>query len=251
MRDFLLVEAARHDHLHLRIDLAHGTEALLTIEVRHGQIKDDQCYVIPAFEDFQPLPPVFRGDHLVTQFLQHLGAECADRLLIINQQHGAAATPLLGGTRHLVEQLGRFCPRREEDLEGGPLVWFAVDLDGPLVAADYAEDRRHPQPPAGELGGEERVEDLGKSRLVHAATGVRDLQRHVEPLGHPVRKPGLLEVGIGAFQAAGRDGDDAALVTDRLGGVDDQVHDDLADLGGVGGYRRQRAVAVVAQDRLL
>ena len=47
------------------------------------------------------------------------------------------------------------------------------------VAAHDAQHRRQPQPAAGELGGEERIEDPGQRGRIHAAAAVAHFQRHV------------------------------------------------------------------------
>ena len=96
------------------------------------------------------------------------------------------------------------------------------------MTADDAEDRGQSQAPAGELGGEEGLEDALLRRLVHAGAGVGDLQGEIEPRSQVPLSVRPLQVFTRALRDAGGDGDDAAPLADGLRGIDDQVHNHLA-----------------------
>src|SRR6185295_2087025 len=65
---------------------------------------------------------------------------------------------------------------RQEDPERRPSAGIGVDADVAAVALYDAHDRRETQPPAGELGREERVEDPLERAAVHPAAGVGHLE---------------------------------------------------------------------------
>ena len=115
-----------------------------------------------------------------------------------------------------------------------------VDLDRAPVPADDAEHRRQAQPAAGELGGEEGVEDPRPGLGVHAAAGVRDLEADVAP-GREASSARAARPRSRSQRRTRRRWTEIspARVADRLGGVDDQVHHHLPDLG----RRRPRPAA--------
>ena len=85
------------------------------------------------------------------------------------------------------------------------------------------------------LGGEKRIEYPPQVRFRNAAAGIDDRYCH-HRLGLGSRRPRIR-------RTAGADGD-AALLLDRVLGVDEHVHDHLLDLIGVDPDRRQRPVEV-------
>ena len=102
------------------------------------------------------------------------------------------------------------------------------------MTAHDAQHRGEPQAAPGELGGEEGIEDPRTRLLVHAAALVDDLEVDAGPRGQllaKVRQPRCCRGG--RTRAAGPDRDLSAGLAARLGGVGDQVHHHLAQLGGV------------------
>ncbi len=94
------------------------------------------------------------------------------------------------------------------------------------------------QAPAGKLGREKRVEYLAPSLLRHAAPRVRDLQEDVFSLRQFRRQATLGEKSLVSMLPARGHADDSRLVAERLRGVQDQVHDHLVNLRGVGDNQR-------------
>ncbi len=102
------------------------------------------------------------------------------------------------------------------------------------MAADDAKDGGESEAAAGELGGEEGVEDAGDGFGAHAGAVVGDLEIDVVAGGKfGGEVGGAEEGGVGVLKAGG-DVDVARAVADGVGGVDDEVHQDLLHLGGVG-----------------
>ena len=146
------------------------------------------------------------------------------------QGHGRYRPGLAG----VVGRRGRAIAQRQHDPEGGPVADLAVDAHRAAMAANDPEDRGQAEPSARELRREEGVEDAGLGRRVHARAGVGDLERR-EPAGIELRlRMDVGQVGRVGVQLADPDRDDAAPVTDRVGGIDHEVHHDLAELGRVG-----------------
>jgi len=108
------------------------------------------------------------------------------------------------------------------------------------MGAHNANHGGQAQSPSGEFGGEEGVENLGLGFGTHTASRIPNLQVHVGAGRQVVVEVGGGEAGEIGIQHAGGDPDDAAVIADGFGGVGDQIHDDLADLGGIGFDRRQR-----------
>src|SRR3954467_9882194 len=101
------------------------------------------------------------------------------------------------------------------------------------MAAHDALGRREPEPTPGGLGGEERVEDLEDGLLHHAAAGVRHLEIDVFALGQVLAELEVAQVRAIEPDEPGRDTDHTALLADRLGAVEHEVHDQLTELGWV------------------
>ena len=80
------------------------------------------------------------------------------------------------------------------------------------------------------LGGEERLEDAGLSFAVHALAGVADGDHDV---GAVLDESIFRAVGVVEGDAGGANADFAA-VGHGVFGVDDEIHDDLFELSGVG-----------------
>ncbi len=161
---------------------------------------------------------------------------------VVGDEHGAFAAPLVnlggvtgaarsgGGGRHL---------GGEEDPESGAPARLAVDGDGAPMTAHDAEHGGEAEAASGELGGEEGIEDAFLGGGVHAAAGVLDLEVDVGAFGERLLASeaegldGLVERRAVAVLDARGDKNAAVLVAESVGGVDDQVHDHLADLGDI------------------
>jgi hypothetical protein len=122
--------------------------------------------------------------------------------------------------------------RGRVDLEGGAVTGLAVDHDPAAGLLDDAEHGRQAEAGAltDRLGGEERLEDPGPGRRLHADAGVADRQHHV-PAGAGAELGG--GVGLVELDVGGLDGQPAA-VGHGVAGVDHQVHQHLLELAGIG-----------------
>ena len=144
-------------------------------------------------------PGVAAAKHDISQPFEHRRGHSQDRQLILHQQDGLVTAfhwqvpPLLRQERCFCRVPGQI------DLEGRPLARLAVDIDEAIVLLDHAVNRCQPQAGAFAhfLGGEERLEQMAQSLLVHAAAVVADRQQHVLAR----HKPGV----IGAIGFVKRD----------------------------------------------
>src|ERR1019366_8711049 len=103
---------------------------------------------------------------------------------------------------------------------------------------DDAVNGRQPQSGsfARSLRGEERLENVGLRRMIHAGAVIADRQHHIAPrLDLRVQ---LCIIGV-EFDVASFDGQLSAL-WHGVTSIDGQVYDDLLDLPGVGFHLSQR-----------
>ena len=104
---------------------------------------------------------------------------------------------------------------------------------------NHAQHGSQPQPPAGEFGREEGVEDAGQHIFGHPLSLVFHHQADVPAGGQPLpQHPAGLVFGI-HDNGPGTQPDGARLPFIRFGGIDDQVHDHLLHLPHVRLYGRQ------------
>jgi len=97
----------------------------------------------------------------------------------------------------------------------------------------------------------ERLEDLADGLRAHVAAVVAHLEEAVVARSEPVAAVKLGQVlGAGAHHA-GRDGDKAAAFAERFGGVEHQVHQDLAQLGRIALKNRQAGQQVQGEHDLV
>ena len=96
-----------------------------------------------------------------------------------------------------------------------------------------SRDRRQAQPTAGELGREERIEDPGHRCLIHATTGIGDVEPDVIP-GLDLGIQFLADLALIQLAQPRPDRNYARVVADRFYGVEDEIHHDLLDLARVG-----------------
>ncbi len=98
----------------------------------------------------------------------------------------------------------------------------------------HAHHRGQTQTPAGELGGEERIENARQRLGVHPATRIAHLKRDVFAGRHAIRRNHLVDITLAdLFQARDDPNRFGLPFLDGLGGVDDQIHDELLDLSGI------------------
>jgi hypothetical protein len=130
---------------------------------------------------------------------------------------------------------------RQEEREDRAASGLAAHLERAVVAAHNAEHGGEAEPAPGEFGREKWLENAAERFRGHAATGVADFEKDVLAFRQSgIGRPGRKLVGVD-ISAAGSQRDDAGLGADRVGGIDHEVHHDLADLRGVGHYGGQRA----------
>src|SRR5262249_26078831 len=108
--------------------------------------------------------------------------------------------------------MGRLFGGGKQNTKRAPLSGRAVHLNAALVRADDSGNGREAQAASGEFGSEKRIENLALRIRFHAAAGVSDFQVNralVEPRS---------------------DRDGSRIFADGLGGIADQVEDDLLQL---------------------
>ena len=140
-------------------------------------------------------------------------------------------------------EAGRLGAGREQDAEDRAPARRALDAQGAPVTAHDTEDRGEAEAAPGELRREERLEDPVHGLRVHPRPVVAHLEEHVAARREwlPARPPQRL-VGRGHVPRPRGHGDGPAPLADRLGAVDDQVHQHLLDLAHVGVDERQARV---------
>ena len=106
------------------------------------------------------------------------------------------------------------------------------------------------QPPARELRREERIEYLRQRCLVHAATRVGHFQANIESFPQIIAAEGGT-IRAAALDRVGGDRYYAAFFTEGLRGIDDQIEDNLMDLGGIGLDHRKVGGQIAVQRGLL
>src|SRR5208282_535310 len=114
----------------------------------------------------------------------------------------------------------------------GAAAEFALHENVSAALLDDAVDRREAETCAFAFffRGEERFEDAGLGVAVHALAVVADGDHHIGP----VLDVGMFgTVGLVVHDSGGAYGDFAAF-GERVFGVDDEVHDDLLELSGIG-----------------
>ncbi|HEY3540965.1 MAG TPA: hypothetical protein VGK79_00355 [Gaiellaceae bacterium] len=241
--------ARDEQHRQLRHELARAAGERRTVQAGHHDVADEDVGPLAAGEERQRVLRIGDGDDAVTGELQQLGRDAADDLLVLDEQHGARARARC----HRRSRRGDHDVRieRQANRESRALAGRARDMDRPAELRDDAVDGRQPEPCAlaDLLRREERVEDPGLRRLVHADAGVGDDQldraaldvhgdREDAAPGHRVARihreieENLLE--LAAVDARGRAWTDLVADVDVLGQqpAKDRVEalDDLCDI---------------------
>ncbi len=208
-------------------------ERLFTVHPGHGHVKQDSDNaVLVVLEGVEARLAVLGLQGFEAERLEGADGDGPDGWLVIDDEHDTGALPwrIRIPGRHWRNLRG--CGRQEK-AEGGAFSGRTVHLNRSMVTSHDAEDGGQAEAATGEFRREERVEDAGKRGRVHACAGVCNLDEDVLAGS---------EVGLEVFGAqqfarradrAGPDGDDALAAGDSVRGVDDEVHDDLAELCGV------------------
>ena len=152
--------------------------------------------------------------------------------VVFHDQHGLSGAgtgrPLrsFGLARH-----GRVEVAREMDMEGGPLSDCAFHPNEALVLPDHPVNRSQAQPGAlaQSLRGVERLEDLRLRHRTHAAAVIADGKGDIFSR---LRLGTFGSFALTQVQVPGADGD-RALPADGIPGVDQQVGEQLIQLGGI------------------
>ena len=159
--------------------------------------------------------PSRRHDGRMAPCLERRAHVVQDVRLVVHDQHAEAAGRRRRCRTPAAARRGR-AAERQLHREGRAFALLGGEHDAPPVLLHDSLADREPEPGAFafRLGGEERLEHLGRERLRHAGPVVD----HVD--GHAV------EPAAGAHQ----DQAGPAGAGDRLRGVVDQVDEDLLDL---------------------
>ena len=195
---------------------------------------------------------VLRLDRLVAFAAEEAAGEIADQRLVLHHEHALAASPRRGLRRRPGEPLAALLHLGQVDPEGASLARLAVDPDVAVALLHDAVGRREAESGAvaDRLGGEERLEDLGLGRRIHAAAGVAHRHEHVRSRTH--HSSGM-PVAVVAAQHHRRGLDrEAAALRHGVTRVEREVDDHLLELRAVGlhpaelGGEAQHELAVLA-----
>ena len=92
--------AGDEDHLDPGIDPAHLADQCRPIHLRHHHVGDQQMDLVGRLADqVERGFAAFRLDHPVALVAQGAGAKHPDRVVVLDQQHGAGAGQILGDGR--------------------------------------------------------------------------------------------------------------------------------------------------------
>src|SRR5271166_4800554 len=170
-------------------------------------------------------------ENVVAAGLERLANKLANGLFVFNEENSFSSAD--GGERSgSGKSFGGLIDAREINGEDGAAAGLALNEDVAAALLDDAVDGGKSE--AGTfaffLGGEERLEDASLGFTVHALAGVTDGNHDVGAvLDESIfRTVGLVEGNAGGANA------DFTAVGHGVFGVDDEIHDDLLELAGVG-----------------
>ncbi len=170
-------------------------------------------------------------ENVVAARLERLANELANGLFVFNEENGFSSAD--GGERSgSGKSFGGLIDAREINSEDGAAAELALNEDVAAALLDDAVDGGEPE--AGTfaffLGGEERLEDAGLGFAVHTLAGVADGNHDV---GSVLDESIFRTVGLVEGDAGGANADFAA-VGHGVFSIDDEIHDDLLELTGIG-----------------
>src|SRR5919202_438328 len=133
---YLLLRVAAHQHdRHMRSAPSNLRDDLLTAHARHGDVEQHAGdFVGVAAERCDTGIAICGDEGRETASLQQIRRDTAHAILVVDDQHGSAATFDL----RLLLDVGRCsggCDRRQQDGKGRALPRLAVHLERPAVAA--------------------------------------------------------------------------------------------------------------------
>ena len=184
-------------------------------------------------EDLERLDPVRGEEHAEAEMFEHAFRDDAHHLLVVDEQHRPAPLPPDGARGGFLDMFDRARRRGEDEPKSGALARLAADPDRSAVPPRDAENDGESEPPPGGLRREERIEYLLLRFLIHSASRIGYFEKYVSAFRQTLAMNHSVQTRTIALHRAGGYRNHAAFLPERLGSVDDEVHDDLLDLGSV------------------
>ena len=153
----------------------HPVGQLDAAHVRHDDVGEDEVdTVIGALEHRERLPAVAGLEHGIAVLRQHARRQRADRVLVLDQEHGFGPADRRRRPEHHLTRVLVGQDPGEAELEARPLPRRAVHPDVPAALHHDAVDRGEAEAGVERrgLGGEERLEQVGLRLGGHALAGV-------------------------------------------------------------------------------
>ena len=239
----LFAVAGRKDHLEPRMKGAEFQGKFGAGQgVGHDHVGEEQIKRLGRFRPgLQRAWTIHGGGDVVAGAGGDDAHRVADRLLIFDQQNSFAATKgrYAGGGKGLGRRWAHagFGEGGQKHGERGADIDRALDLNPAFVLTDDAIHGG--QTEAGALtdilGGEKRLIYMREDRGVHAPAVVGDGKTE-EVSAAGIGMPAPVVFGERDSSQANADG---ARAGDRIAGVDDEIHDNLLEIGGIGENARQ------------
>src|SRR5260221_10048254 len=198
----------------------------------HHDVGDKNVDVfLEVLGDAEAALAIFSFEHLVTTRGQGYAHQFADGFLVFHQQDGFASAYFalldFGG----FQLFGGFFHARQINMESRARSGLAFGENVSIALLDDAVNGREAEAGAFSLflGGKERFKDAGLSFLVHAVAGIGNRNYGIASgLDETVLAKVLAHGNVRTFHG------ELATFGHGVFGVDDQVHDDLLELAGVG-----------------
>ncbi|MEY2599456.1 MAG: hypothetical protein RLZZ142_1715 [Verrucomicrobiota bacterium] len=210
------------------VEFPEGLGEFDAAEARHGEVGEDGVELL-GDDLLDGLLGVVGDGGLVAEGAQALGDEGAEEFLLVDEENfltlsggdGGVGSVGIGGVG------GDF---GEVEGEGGAGAWSAVYGHGSIPGIDDAAGDPEAESRAlvGGFGGEEGFEDAVEVFGGDAAAGVGDAEAEV---GFFLELGEAVEVGVGGGCEADLEEDASGFVSDGVPGVEDEVGDDLLELG--------------------
>ena len=217
------------------LDLTQLSQDDVTTDIRHGHVeKHGADFARAAAKDLDPLLTAPGGEWVVAGSGEDPDDRIPGDLVVVDDQYVSLSPRQfrrrLGGGGLQLRSLGA----GEPDPDGGPAPLLGIHPDHTIVGVHRAEDDGEPEAPAGELGGEERIEDSLHVLGPDSNALVSDLQEHVVSGRQRAFEIGIRQLLLVRHLDAGADQDPRGVGIDgRFHRVLDQVPDHLPQLRGV------------------